>query len=40
MILEAGQPLIITVSAVPAADDLTDGSHRASGRGDVEKSEP
>ena len=36
MVLETGQPLIITVSAIPAADDLTDRSHWTTGGGDVE----
>ena len=39
MILEAGDPLIITISAVPAADDLPNRSHWATGSRDVEESQ-
>ena len=37
MIFKAGYPLIITLSAVPAADDLPDRTYRATGSGDVEE---
>src|SRR6187455_3130348 len=37
MIFEAGDPLIITISAVPAADDLPNRSHWTTGSRDVEE---
>ena len=38
MVLESGQPLFIAVSAVPAADDLTDRTNWAAGGRDVQQS--
>jgi hypothetical protein len=35
LVLESGQPLLLAVSAVPVADDLTDRAHRTSGRRDI-----
>lgn len=36
MVFESGQPPLLIVSAVPAADDLTNRADRTSGGGDIE----